>query len=467
MEGVKQDIKERSYRSVGSRLRGSEDFSGSLRGPQNLHGKNESPEAIRNDIFEKRNNMERDRIIQHFDNIILSCLCVLVIFLPIAHTETIRAFSLGIPVGLWFLKSILSRRFLFTRTPADLPILLFTLVAGLSVITAVDPRYSLEEFIGEWIIGVFLFYMVVNNIRSEQVKYILGALLLGNVIMVSYGVFDFFRDGGLILQSKVRATSLHSGVGTFSTYLVTVIPYLMITLFFVPKNFKFFMLGILLGLNFFALALTYSRGSLVAIGGLLLLTGWRFLPRKVFAILIVTLGIGGSFLATERILAYYHRFTVPPPVGFTPDSYHGRWILSKFTLEQIRDNPFQMNGFGRRTFAKKFHDFVEQYKGAMMWHAHNTFLDLAIQTGLQGLVLFCFLLYKMLKYCQKMGKSGESPIIRYYSLATYLMIIAFFVRNFSDDFFVDDSALLFWLLCGMVFGLSKDIENQRPALGST
>ena len=29
------------------------------------------------------------------------------------------------------------------------------------------------------------------------------------------------------------------------------------------------------------------------------------------------------------------------------------------------------------------------------------------------------------------------------------MVISFFVRNLSDDFFVDDSALLFWFLAGL------------------
>ncbi len=144
--------------------------------------------------------MERERVLRYIDQIILFCFCVLVIFLPIAHTETIRAFAMGIPAGLWIIKAILCRRFLFMRTPLDLPILLFTLVAGLSVVTAVDPRYSLQEFIAEWIIGICLFYLVVNNVRPEQVKYILGALLLGNVIMVGYGIFDFFRDGGIILD---------------------------------------------------------------------------------------------------------------------------------------------------------------------------------------------------------------------------------------------------------------------------
>ncbi len=36
-------------------------------------------------------------------------------------------------------------------------------------------------------------------------------------------------------------------------------------------------------------------------------------------------------------------------------------------------------------------------------------------------------------------------------LATFMMIITFFVRNLSDDFFIDDSALLFWFLSGIVF----------------
>ncbi|HYB21040.1 MAG TPA: hypothetical protein VEH09_08920, partial [Thermodesulfobacteriota bacterium] len=165
--------------------------------------------------------MAQERVLEYIDGFILFCLCVLVIFLPIAHTETIRAFSIGIPAGLWMIKMVLSRRFLFSRTPLDLPLLLFTLIAGLSVFTAVDWRYSLEEFIGEWMLGLFLFYLVVNNVRSEQMKYILGALLIGNVVMVGYGIFGFFRVGGQLFDYRVRAGSLHSGFGTFGTYLVT------------------------------------------------------------------------------------------------------------------------------------------------------------------------------------------------------------------------------------------------------
>ena len=414
--------------------------------------------------------MERDRVIQYIDHLILFCLCVLVIFLPIAHTETIRAFSLGIPVGLWFLKSILIRRFLFTRTAVDLPILLFTLVAGLSVITAVDPRYSLEEFIGEWVIGVFLFYMVVNNVRPEQIKYILGALLLGNILMVGYGIFDFFRDGGrilnffrdgeLILNRTIRASSLHSGLGTFGTYLVTIIPYIVTAVFFLKERSHRFIILILLSLNLFALLLTYSLGAWIAVLVLAFMVGWFFAPRKVFIPLLLFIGLIIFLGAPQKIFQYYDLLTAS---NAPPDFYNTRWILAKFSVEKIAETPLQMNGFGRRTFAKKYQDFMEKYKGNRMWHAHNTFLNVAIQTGLQGLFLFCFLLYRLLKYCLERGKSGGFPLTRYYSLATFLMIITFFVRNLSDDFFIDDSALLFWALCGMIFSLKSGIENRKLA----
>ena len=406
--------------------------------------------------------MKWPKLIKFTDYFILFCLCVLVIFLPIAHTESIRAFSLGIPAGLWIIKMILTRRLLFSRTPLDLPVFLFSVIAGLSVITAVDWKYSLGEFIGEWILGICLFYLVVNNIRPGQMKYILGALLLGNVIMVGYGIFDFFRDGGHILDYGTRAGSLHSGLGTFSTYLVTIIPYIFIALFFLNKTSHRLTILILLSLNLFALLLTYSRGSWVAIIVLALMAGWKFAPRKVFIPSLLLIALIILFGAPQKVFQYYDRFTAS---NTNPDSYRGRWILAEFTLEKIRENPLHMTGFGRGSFARQYYEFAKKYRESKMWHAHNTFLNLAIQTGLQGLFLFCFLLYRMLKYCREREKSVGSPLIRYFSLGTFLMVITFFVRNLSDDFFNDDSALLFWFLSGIVFAIGNGELDKKHGVG--
>jgi O-antigen ligase len=406
--------------------------------------------------------MEREKVLRYIDQVILFCFCVLVIFLPIAHTESIRAFGLCIPAGLWIIKAILCRRFLFARTPMDLPILLFTMVAGLSVVTAVDPRYSLEEFIGEWLIGIGLFYMVVNNTRHEQVKYILGALLVGNILMVTYGIFDFFWSGGKILDYATRAKSLHSGEGPFSTYLVTAIPYIFVAAFFLKKTSNQVTILILLSLNLFALLLTYSRGSWIAILALALLAGWKFAPRKVYILSLLLIGFIILFAAPQKVFQYYDRFTNS---NSYPDSYHGRWIVAKFYLERIKDNPFQMLGFGQRSFIKKHVNFYKKYEKAQLWHAHNTFLNIAVETGLQGLFIFCFLLYRLLKYCHEIGISKKYTLMGYVSLGAFMMIITFFVRNLSDDFFIDDSALLLWFLSGIVFALNKWGSTKNQGAG--
>jgi O-antigen ligase len=407
--------------------------------------------------------MNRKTVIRHIDDVILFCLCILVIFLPIAHTETIRAFGLGIAGGLWIIKTILSRRFLFSRTPLDLPLLLFTGVAGLSVFTAVDWRYSLEEFIGEWMLGLFLFYLVVNNVRSEQMKYILGALLIGNVIMVSYGIFSFFRAGGQLFDYRVRAGSLHSGFGTFGTYLVTVIPYILVAIFYVRQTSHRLIFSLLLALNFFALYITYSRGSWVAAAVLPFIIGWRLLPGKAILLFAGLAALGVFLLAPRGII--WHKISIPGPgaPGGVIETADARWELTKFSLERIRENPFQMLGFGQRSFVKKYRDFYLKYKGALLWHAHNTFLNLTFQTGLQGLVIFCFFLYGILRYCYDCARLSEIPLKKFYFLATFLMIIAFFIRNLSDDFFKDDSALLFWFLCGAALAIREGSRSFAKA----
>jgi O-antigen ligase len=400
--------------------------------------------------------MDRTRLLENIDRFQLFCFCVLGVVLPMAHTESIRSFALGLPAGLWIIKCFLTRRLLFRRTPVDLPILLFTAVAGLSVITAVDPRYSLGEFFHEWLMGVSLFYLAVNNIQPRQMKVLLGALLVGNGIMVGYGIFGFFRAGGQLFDYQVRAGSLHSGFGTFSTYLVTLAPYVLAGAFAAEKSLHRWLLFALLALNFFALYLTHSRGAWVAAALLLFLAGWRFFPKKIFLPAVLAGGIGLLILAPKGILWHEAPLTQGSAApGGKIETVDARWAATRFSLERIAESPFQMIGFGRRSFVKKYQEFYDRYKGVQIWHAHNTFLDIALQTGVQGLFIFVLLLYKFLSTFHAGAKPQEASLPRFFLLASFWMVIVFFARNLSDDFFVDDSALLFWLLAGAGVAIKK------------
>ncbi len=396
-----------------------------------------------------------DTFIRVSDHLGLFCFCVLVVFLPIAHTETIRAFAFGIPLGLWVIKMILQKKWIWRKTPLDIPILLFTVVAGLSLVTAVDFRYSFEEFTGEWLTGIVLFYLAANQIRREQLPYLLAALLLGNALMVVYGPYDFFQRGGSLLDYQVRAASLHYIAGALATYLVTVLPYLLVGVLVRPGPApRVLLLGLVL-LNFFTLYLTHVRGAWIAAIALVFLAGWKCLPRKIFLLPALALLAGLIVFAPGQVLEHHTKLTGPGDRGSQIGTAQARWELLKFSAEKISANPLQMIGFGRRSFVKKYEEFYLKYKGALLWHAHNTFLNLALQTGVQGLVLFLFIVYKLLKSLYRSAEEEKEPLPKGFLLATFFMVVSFFLRNLTDDFFVDDAALLFWLLSGAALATQK------------
>jgi len=88
---------------------------------------------------------------------------------------------------------------------------------------------------------------------------------------------------------------------------------------------------------------------------------------------------------------------------------------------------------------------------------------LALQTGIQGLVIFCLLLYGLIKYFYAGVKQEEPVQLLFFNQATLWMIIAFFMRNLSDDFFIDDSALLFWFLVGAGMAIDKRFKVNAAA----
>ena len=405
-------------------------------------------------------NLEFAKI--YTDRFILLCFCVFVFFLPIAHTETVRAFSFGIPLGIWLLRMLFQRRWLFIRTSLDLPILLYTIVGALSLITAVDFKYSLDEYFYEWLTGICLFYLVANDFREGEMKYLLLALLLGNLLMVGYGIGEFFYRGGLLLDYRIRAGSLHSSFGPFSTYLITILPYLFLAVFFVRKAGYRLLLITLLFFNLFALYITHTRGAWMAAVFSLIFMSWKFVNKKILVISVTSAALFFLFFIPEGVVKHYP-ITAPQAQIARIETGDARWELTLFILDKIKENPFQMLGFGRGSFGKKYGEFVAKYPGAQLWHAHNIFLNVALQTGIQGLIIFCFLIYRIGQYTYRGYKRRLGPLPKYYYLATFIMILTFLTRTLFDDFFIDDSALLFWFLIGVAVAIFKE-EKELPAI---
>jgi O-antigen ligase len=138
----------------------------------------------------------------------------------------------------------------------------------------------------------------------------------------------------------------------------------------------------------------------------------------------------------------------PARVGGTAGDLIAAW---RHSLGEIADHPFRGIGLGRHSFSKAYPDFRARHQ-PLLWHAHNMFIELALQIGVQGLfaILWAFAALVAVLWPHAPPRRGDAAGL--FGLATAVMVVGFSVRNLADDFFVDDSALLFWLLAGLALG---------------
>lgn len=396
--------------------------------------------------------IERERPFAIFDRIILFSLAVLILVLPVAHTAAIRATAIIIPTILWITKMVIERRPLFIKTPLDLPILLFLLTAVISILTAVDPRYTIKVIKSDLLEPILLFYLVLNNIkREDQAKTLFLFLCIGAGVMTVYGIYDFFMKGGsLIDHNPFRATSLHTDFQYFGTYLIIIFPFLMLGVLYFNRWISQSLLVLLILLVAFSIYITHTRAAWVAVFAELIFLMSLLIRRKWIPVIIIAiiLFLAISLIPKKTLYREEGKVLVSSDITRIETSTAKRLVTWQFSLREIAKNPFNGIGFGRDSFYKKYPENPEA-----LGHNHNAFIDLTLQTGIQGLIAFLLIIYRLMKTHWVKHSEGKGDFTSFLSVATMTMIIGYLTRNLFDSFLLDDPLLMFWLLNGVVVGL--------------
>lgn len=391
----------------------------------------------------------------------VSFLTALAVVLPIAHFTTPRDACIISTAILWIVRSVKTKNWKPTGTLFDLPWALYGLFVVLSFFTAVDLRYSLDQFRSEYLKNYAVLFLVVQFVTSEkQVKTILLGLVIGNLLMVSTGIIDFLVSGGSFMGRVSPAgsgwASLHSGGGTYSTYLLTVLPFLFCLLFRLPSltrhRWAYTAIVVLLAANLFSLYITFQRGAWVAFFVMLFISA-VLVPTKKSMKAISVLSVAGLFLLSlwcvpKPVLQRGNTFRSLSSFIEHPEKFNIRLELWKDSWSQFWDNPWTGTGFGQRSARMKY-DFLR--KDNTHWHAHNMLFNVGLQLGVGGLLAFLFLWFRLFQVGWQHSKCAGPHALPPHplSVALFLMSVAVFFRNMFDDFFVDDTAILFWLLTGV------------------
>ncbi|MDI6686772.1 MAG: O-antigen ligase family protein, partial [Desulfobacterales bacterium] len=198
--------------------------------------------------------------------------------------------------------------------------------------------------------------------------------------------------------------------------------------------------------------LTMSRGSFVAVFVAV------FVALIVFFIkrnrLLVVFLITFSLIAVTSVPALKSR------LSFNAALKDIRVGINLTTLEIIKDYPITGIGFGMQTYG--YSDFIDlvkynakippqyQQKGEMIRSPHNSFADVAVRTGVVGLVLFLFIYFIFVRLGWKIILYGKDDFIRDWGICIMAAFIGVFIQElFADGMFGPQAIVLYTIFAIM------------------
>ena len=357
-------------------------------------------------------------------------------------------------------------------TPFNLLLALWGLAIIIGILASADPQETLPKATG-LILGLGAWRLIVMTANSRRTFH----TVLGLTLLIAFG-FSFIGILGLQEFPKIPALAqlnpFHPGalpgLGGLDVHpnqlagLITLFLPLLVSLLLAPPVElssplwrSIFLLATLW--TAWVLLLTQSRGGWIAaaVGLIVLLVLWALaLPksraRRTLRLTIVCLTVAGIVLVFRIGPETIWGLWADPPqetVVGTLTTLNFRKELWPWALTAISDFPFTGVGLGTfRQVAFRLYPLPlsPQFD---IGHAHNVFLQMALDVGLPGLAVYIAILLVAAVAGSQVARSGAS--YRAVSVGILAGLVAHHVYGLADALALGSKpGLVFWLLLGLL-----------------
>ena len=336
--------------------------------------------------------------------------------------------------------------------------------AGIGAISAVVamPKYGLSLFeviaslayLARWCLYFGIYVVVINCLRSSDIEGVWITIERVFVAMCIFGLFQaaFLPNFAFLVfpESAPKEWDVQ-GHRLVSTLLdPNMMAGLIDVVLLVMLGRMAFGVRVALWkplLLFAALLATLSRGGLLSfVVGALVIVAVRGMTKRMMKVAAVA--VLGLMAAAPWIAAFargYSRFTV------SDDSALARIVAWQRSIELLAENPWIGIGFNTYGFVQE-HRGLERL-GAHTYSAEGGLLFIAVMTGLVGLAVYVFMLWRVTRRCQRgwMNRAAD-PAQRGLFLgvgaATVAVLVdTLFVNTLLAPFMME----LLWVLWGLTF----------------
>jgi len=370
---------------------------------------------------------------------------------------------MGLLIGSFFFKKILRRKLPLTSTVLNIPLLLFFAITCVSLINSVDLRDSYVGGILRLLQYIFIFFAVSEGIKdTKHIKIIIASVALGTFIVSMDALWqvqtgaDFIRGYLPVINiGLVRATASFKDSNVFGIYLSALAPLIFgLTIFFYRGRYRVLFIIISMVL-LIAIALTYSRPTLLAIYAVFLFFGLCKRSKIILSIIIV-LTLLSPFIAPGAVKEFAKEVNYNPIRFMCNDDRIAIYLNS---LNMIRAHPFI--GVGANAFMKsyKYYKDFPEYRNIVTldeMKAHSIYLHIAGEVGLVGLLIFIWLIFRLFSAAKNIYRSTDDDFLKVIALSLTACLIAFLVNGLTESSLsYSRVSLIFWYLCGFLFAIRR------------
>jgi len=340
--------------------------------------------------------------------------------------------------------------------PASLAFMLWALWCGLSMLWSMEPERSDKEFRNEIVYaGLAYWACFIAGQRSILCRNPLAILLVALISLCGLAIKAGFSENPLL--------GWHGGPGMHSSTLLVVTPclwgYLVWDRFSESHKLRHqIVLSVVVGLclasafaiNNRTIWIGFTFQGLLLVG---LISYWHGRTSAPSSSRTWRYWAWGSvlLLCAVTVVALYRRD------GLQGLSGDGRIALWRESISYIAESPWLGNGFGRGSVRAALRSV---FNDSVLWHSHNLFLEVLLQVGLVGLMLFILLIGSLLRSAVRHLRSDDHSQ-SVLGMVAGMIILGMLIRNMTDMLWVRAAALTFWGALGLVFGLASRRDAAR------
>jgi O-antigen ligase len=390
--------------------------------------------------------------------IALGSLAGLIAILPYAHTGTLRSTLFAMAIIGWVGRWYADPGWRWVKTPVDIPLLLFVSWSIVALVTALDVPYSAREIKNELVANGVIFVLAVSAARrGGAINVLAWAMSLAALVMSVKGVLEYGWTTELLIERLMRSSSYTSDPIFFSSYLVLAIPVAYYLALVTERPAGRLAASSIWILQMLALVSTVTRAAWLAVALQFLVYGVAR-SRRVLVVWMVV------FAASIGILAF-HPAARQTVVAYGWFNDYGRTTYWENLLPRLADSPVSGFGYGQKTPDRAAPGVRGATPAIDSTHAFNSFVQTALELGLVGLGLFCWLLWRVAVVLWRGFRNLPAGSEDCAWLVCMLMVLAgFILRNQADHLFRDSPGHLFWILMGLGVGRAVSISERVDSI---